>query len=346
MKSLIFLSIILSTALACNNSFHETNPARLAAEKLQGFTTLTKEHLKSRQLSRETGTWRSLDIHFDMTAINKSLKENNMEDRIPFYAKVFKATGAWWQDAVKINDDRSEILKTITAAQNGEDGYMFVMNMGGKSIADYDLFVSVKWANEVGNTSTLAYAGPSLRHPVSQRPIFGEVFIEAFGDKLFRNPTKGLNEAMSTTIHEFGHIIAFIQWDQYQSNNLISDGAGKKLWNGPKVLAKAREFWDCPTYQGAPLQMTKSGYTGGHWSEEDFGTEAMSPEGGSTPESFSAMTLALCEDSGWYQSNYGMVENYTFNKGTGCSSKSCAHQKCTPSSAGVISVDKQSMSKC
>jgi hypothetical protein len=306
----------------------------LAIEASQGFTTITEKHLASRELSRTTGPYRPLNIYFDLRPLNTKLTEIGKASLIPFYEKVFMATGAWWKDAVKINDQESIAGPTVQEAW--EQWYNWVAPEGFKN-TDYDLMVKVEWADQAGNHGTLAWAGPSYRHPTSQRPISGVLGIEKYGSDLWENNTdkkKAFQGAMATMIHEFGHIIAFTSWDRYQSKNILSvtgtDGIAQYYWIGPKAIEVAKNYYKCTgEFKGLPLQ-SQNGRLGAHWQEAWFGAEGMSPAEGAEPELFSAMTLALCEDSGWYQVNYAMAENYEFGKGAGCERKNCSKQTCNP----------------
>jgi hypothetical protein len=158
----------------------------LAIEASQGFTTITEKHLASRELSRTTGPYRPLNIYFDLRPLNTKLTEIGKASLIPFYEKVFIATGAWWRDAVKINDQESIAGPTVQEAW--ESWYNWVAPAGFKS-TDYDLMVKVEWADQAGNQSTLAWAGPSYRHPTSQRPISGVLGVEKYGSDLWEKKT-------------------------------------------------------------------------------------------------------------------------------------------------------------
>jgi hypothetical protein len=306
----------------------------LAIEASQGFTTITEEHLASRELSRCAAPYRPMNIYFDLRPLKATLTEIDKADLIPFYEKVFDATGAWWRDAVKVNDDRSKAGPRVQEAWEKFDNWVAP---AGFDSTQYDLLIKVQWADEKGNQSTLAWAGPRHRHPASQRPVSGILGIEKYGSDLWEHNTdkkKAFQGAMATMIHEFGHIIAFASWNRYQKKNILSitgtDGMVQYYWKGPKAIEVAKNYYKCSgEFKGLPLQ-SQSGRLGAHWQEAWFGAEGMSPAEGAEPELFSAMTLALCEDSGWYQVNYAMAENYDFGKGAGCEKKDCSKQACNP----------------
>ncbi|CAJ0588886.1 unnamed protein product [Cylicocyclus nassatus] len=103
----------------------------------------------------------------------------------------------------------------------------------------------------------------------------------------------------------------------------------------PKVRQEARNHFACPTLEGAEVEnQGGSGTRGAHWEKRVFENEAMS--GVATQVyAVSRLTLALFEDSGWYQVNYeteeddcllhSKAEDMSWGKGLGCdfAKKSC-----------------------
>eukprot|EP00977_Amphora_coffeiformis_P009120 scaffold2069_cov187-Amphora_coffeaeformis.AAC.37 len=89
----------------------------------------------------------------------------------------------------------------------------------------------------------------------------------------------------------------------------------------PKVKTIAQNQFNCPTLEGAPLenQPTRTdSCTGDHWDERLFYPEAMSGVIAPTSNILSSLTLALMEDSGWYQANYTTSQMSPWGLGAGC----------------------------
>jgi len=317
--------MLLSFAIACDENM-QNHPAMLAIEKAQGFETITEEHLKARELSRSTGAWRPLSIFFDLTELNKSLVAANLRERIPFYKDVFAAVGGWWSDAVKVNDNKSVIAQTIASnfRRGGEYANKYLnFQMGGANQSHYDLLLKVMWAQSEPDSTALAYAGPILRHPTSQRPITGQCVVTSYGNGNWRG-NSALTQAAGTIIHEFGHVISFISWQRYQAKNIeINRELNSWVWKGANVLKYARAYYGCPNLTGVPLQTGTDGRPGGHWNEQYLGNEIMTPTTRGGGDLFSNMSLALAEDSGWYQPDYSMAENFQFRKNSGCNWGKC-----------------------
>jgi len=273
------------------------------------------------------------------------LASQGASDRQPFYKKVFDITGKWWEQVLQVNDSRSEIARQISrygSNYNRELGF----NMGGNSISSYDLLIRVFLCENNGNA--LANAGPFIRHPKSQRPITGTVCILPYGDASFKKANDSVNRAVGTVIHEFGHIIAFISFKRYQSKNITrDDNINRYKWTGPKVKSVAERYYKCSNCTGVPLQ-DNNGQLGGHWSETFLRDELMTPTTGANPELVSPMTLALCEDSGWYKADYSYTENYSYKKGKGCDFKAgCGKTPiCTIDTSGFITSDQKGVGYC
>jgi Leishmanolysin len=88
-----------------------------------------------------------------------------------------------------------------------------------------------------------------------------------------------------------------------------------------KVKAVARNQFDCQSLAGAFLEnepTREDSCIGDHWDERLFYPEAMSPVISPTTNIFSALTLALMEDSGWYRSNYSVSNMNPWGLGVGC----------------------------
>ncbi|VDL83343.1 unnamed protein product [Nippostrongylus brasiliensis] len=86
----------------------------------------------------------------------------------------------------------------------------------------------------------------------------------------------------------------------------------------PKVRAEVRKYFNCPDLEGAELEdQLGPGTQGVHWEKRVLENEAMS--GVATQVyAMSRITLALFEDSGWYEADYSKAENMTWGKGLGC----------------------------
>lgn len=93
----------------------------------------------------------------------------------------------------------------------------------------------------------------------------------------------------------------------------------------PRVREEARTHFKCPDLEGAELESQGlGGMPFSHWEKRVFENEAMTSS--STPLiAISRITLAVFEDSGWYQPDYSKADIFTWGRGLGCEfvKKSC-----------------------
>ena len=90
----------------------------------------------------------------------------------------------------------------------------------------------------------------------------------------------------------------------------------------PTVTTVVRNQFNCQSMNGARLENQPTSPTecfGSHWDERLFLSETMSAIAEFQGESsFSSLTLALLEDTGWYIGNYSMTQKSTFGHAAGC----------------------------
>ncbi|XP_018900151.2 leishmanolysin-like peptidase [Bemisia tabaci] len=95
----------------------------------------------------------------------------------------------------------------------------------------------------------------------------------------------------------------------------------------PKVVEEVRKHFNCPTLEGAELEdQGEEGTALTHWEKRVFENEAMTGTHTQNP-TYSRVTLALMEDTGWYKANYSMAQPLAWGKNLGCDfvMRSCKH---------------------
>jgi hypothetical protein len=338
-KTYIVIFMLAAAAVSAKHAWEIENEREMnKIDRLQGNMKMTESHYARR---RNQAPWRKLMIYFD----NSALYSDRSSEDVAFYTKVFEIVGQWWGKALYVRDSRSAGVTQIARYAQSSEDYRYEMT-DGKQMSDYDLFVKVSWGSDSG--STLAYAGPRIRHPTSQRPITGITCVTPYGHKYFNDSSDSINRAVGTIIHEFGHVIAFISLDKVQERYVdIDRNINAYIWKGPQVLVKANAYYGCTSLTGVPLQ-NLNGRVGGHWDEGNLFDELMTPMANSSPEKVSTMTLALCEDTEWYKADYSFAENYTYSKGKGCSVFNGCPQPaiCEAGRQGFITHDKSGVGYC
>ena len=183
---------------------------------------------------------------------------------------------------------------------------------------DADIVILAKVYSGLGD-KVIAASQKCIGIGKTGKPIMGFILI---------NPnyvgTGGSSELFlkNTLFHEMAHILVFDpNLFQYFGN------IGKTTLNeveyytirSENVLSKARKHFNCDSLDGVLLEnQGSSGSAGSHWEARimlgDFMISTDYVE-----NAISEITLALFEDSGWYQVNYYTGGLFRFGKGRGCS---------------------------
>jgi len=186
---------------------------------------------------------------------------------------------------------------------------------------DADLFL-VPYMDETLDEQTQAAAYPMLSDKKTKRPILGCVDLNPELDFKLKNSIKFLSMLL---LHEISHILAFN--DQLfplfmniknPIKTLLINGINRTLLQTPKVLEYARGHFGCPSLTGVELEnQGGSGSSGSHWEARimlgDYMISTDYPE-----LVVSDITLAVFEDSGWYNVNYYTGGLFKTGKGEGC----------------------------
>mmetsp|Transcript_1576 Transcript_1576/g.2132 ORF Transcript_1576/g.2132 Transcript_1576/m.2132 type:complete len:723 (+) Transcript_1576:79-2247(+) len=93
----------------------------------------------------------------------------------------------------------------------------------------------------------------------------------------------------------------------------------KTFLKTPQLLAQARKHFGCETLVGVELEDDGGdGSAGSHWEQRQMLTEFMCAAPSGFKNRKSVLTLALLEDSGWYQVDYGMADLLRWGLNKGC----------------------------
>ncbi|KAI0215683.1 Leishmanolysin-like peptidase [Lamellibrachia satsuma] len=93
-----------------------------------------------------------------------------------------------------------------------------------------------------------------------------------------------------------------------------------KMITSPRVVEEVRKHFNCSTLEGAELEdQGSSGTADSHWEKRVFWNEAMTGILRAVDRaSFSRITLAFLEDTGWYKVNFNMADSYQWGRNKGC----------------------------
>lgn len=187
------------------------------------------------------------------------------------------------------------------------------VNYPSQPVAETDLYIFL--VARPTNNNALAYAASCVDDQYS-RAVAGYINV---------NPSSistDLREAFSqrgTIVHEISHILGFTP----NKFGIVLRGINRALGadgaiTSPAVVSFARNHFNCPSLTGAKLENDgQQGTLGSHWEKEQWMNEYMTGTSTQNPV-FSALTLSLFQDSGWYYVNYDYAETLYFGYQAGC----------------------------
>lgn len=188
-----------------------------------------------------------------------------------------------------------------------------------------------------------AYAGMCFRDGYG-RPIAGRInFCQLKGRR------RKWRSDVEVALHEISHVVfastSYFKRFRDEDGNLRPENTvWKKIKDGshergfvisPRVKEWVRDHFSCSSMLGGELESQGASYTQWkHWDAQYFFEEIMTGYIDGSPRTFSGLNLALMEDSGWYEANWGREGKLKWGKGQGCS---FAHGACIKN--GVPSSD-------
>ncbi len=311
-KILIFLIIILIQILI-TQSF-KCGLSKKKKVKIQQIPSSLFSENKTRNLDSSP-----IKIYVDYEIIEDQLPKEiltNIQEAFNISIKIFqnylsvKSKGKYKLNKKLINDVEGDFT--------GEE-IPYLLENSDKIEAD--LFL-VPYMDETLDEQTQAAAYPMLSDKKTKRPILGCVDLNPELDFKLKNSIKFLSMLL---LHEISHILAFN--DQLfplfmnikkPIKTLLINGINRTLLQTPKVLEYARGHFGCPSLTGVELEnQGGSGSSGSHWEARimlgDYMISTDYPE-----LVVSDITLAVFEDSGWYNVNYYTGGLFKTGKGEGC----------------------------
>lgn len=138
--------------------------------------------------------------------------------------------------------------------------------------------------------------------------------------------TGNFKKDLGTAVHEIVHALGFSssswgQFKDYTYNQVIEKDSvtGVSKIITPNVVAKIREQFGCAENIGGEIEEYGGGGTAGsHWDKRIIANEFMNPTVVQNPIIFSAISMALFEDMGWYKPDYSKATHLPWGFKQGC----------------------------
>jgi len=178
---------------------------------------------------------------------------------------------------------------------------------------DYDLIIFPRF-NSSFSQNILASAAACLFDEGNHRPLAGIISLNPQAEINKRNIDLYMKRIF---FHEFTHILIFHP-TLLNKLGFITNINSISYINSPKVVEKAKQHFNCEDINGIPLEnQGASASRGMHWeSRYMLGDYMISTD--YLDFTISDITLALFEDSGFYQVDYYSGGLFKFGKNKGC----------------------------
>ncbi|CAD5215654.1 unnamed protein product [Bursaphelenchus okinawaensis] len=195
-------------------------------------------------------------------------------------------------------------------------------------MTNFILYITALNSTRCNDMATVSYA-VHCQQDATKRPIAGNVNI--CPASLSTRPHD--QELLISTIkHEIAHALVFSDalFKDFPKNPIKTIKRDWPMKNGhvvqrrhhviasPKVAEEVQRHFNCSDLIGAELE-DQGGYGTSmvHWEKRIFENEAMTGTHTQNPV-YSRITLALFEDSGWYEVSYESSEPFMYGRNLGC----------------------------
>ncbi|CAM6102918.1 unnamed protein product [Calypogeia fissa] len=257
------------------------------------------------------------------------------EDKRQRLHDALAQTAKWFEKALSVEPVKGPLRLSGYSACGQDGGVQLPRQYVDEGVVDSDLVLLVTTRPTTGNT--LAWAVACERDQWG-RAIAGHVNVAP------RHLTAEAETLLSATlIHEVMHVLGFDPHAfghfrderKRRRSEVVKQSYDEKLGRMvtrvilPRVIMHSRHHYGAYSEGFVGLELEDGGgrgTAGSHWEKRLLMNEIMT---GSvdTRSVVSAMTLALLEDSGWYQANFSMAEQLDWgrNQGTDFVSSRCSN---------------------
>lgn len=271
----------------------------------------------------DLSTWSPIRIHFDFSNFPEKYKD--LRDYLDEH--ILSKVSQIFASFLKVHPYKSPISLSPNSCSPIDIPENFIF------FSDVVIFVST---DEIYPERRVeAAAIHCVQSSITKRPIVGYI---KYSPTLKFNSTNQADASylIWLSLHEITHILVMnkglysdyvdketneeLGSDVVLSRRVMSNNVKSRysFIKTPKVMEKARKHFNCDLIKGVPLENKGgAGTTMSHWSKKYMNTDYMI--GDSYIENIlSDITLALFEDSGWYDVDYTKANVFVWGKGKGC----------------------------
>ena len=309
---LIFINLIIINSFKCGHNLVKDSELKQI--------NIINPNSSIRKLDETT---HSLSIFVDYEILKNQVNQNIITQT--YYEKIEESLNNvvdLLSKLLSINSTKSIYINSNLFSNPSSSDYIIFQNEINEIInknINSDLVVIPKITNFSNNID--AIAKPIGIDSNTKRPIIGSIFLSS------KYPFYKVNSIEYLTmilLHEITHILCFSRnlFDYFSTPPKFIEkeinGIKKTLLSTPKVIKQAKRHFSCDKIEGIELENQGSSESiGSHWDSRIMLGDYMTA-GEYNEMVISEITLALFEDSGWYNVNYYTGGLFRFGKGLGC----------------------------
>jgi len=286
--------------------------------------TLQIKNPKSRR--NLANKFKDLSIFLDLNNLEEEIKLYNLTEQREFFITGLKKAVHTLEKLIKIKQPQNYVFTDEMLLKNSIN-YWDKTKIGddateGMVSLNIDLFIFIRFGNNTDmGSSTLASASAKYLDQDSGQPLLGLINLNRNVDYTKVNSLRYFELIL---LHEMTHVLGFTQYffKTFFHNFLEKEdnyGIKRAYINSAKVVEVAKKYFNCSTVEGVELEdYGGSGTVGSHWESRILLGEYMNGVTYSEEEVISEFTLALLEDTGFYQVKYYTGGLMQFGKNKGC----------------------------
>ena len=306
-----------------HNNYEDSNPLP--------YRKIKQDETYKRRIEGESN-FEDFNIYLDFANLEKDMAKYGLSTKKSFFESSMKKAVNTLVALLKVkpldvgNDNTGYNLKDEDFEEIGIS-YWNKDKFGNQAISNQKTFQSQNIHLAIFGSfadlpeSTLAQANAKVHQPSNGQPLVGLVKINKNIDYSKKNSDIYFQTIL---VHEFTHILGFSKhfFETYY-HNFVSEtdqnGIERFYLNSARLLEVAKKYFSCDTIQKVELEnQGGEGTAGSHWEARILLGEYMNGYAYTEEQVISEFTLALLEDSGYYEVNYFTGGLMRFGKGKGC----------------------------
>ena len=330
----LILLLLLKYYLCNNNKLLNNNTKYLNDVNINNVINANKENSTVFKQKRKLEDSWPIRIKVVSSQLIADTESESLEEQNPFFLESLNRAVQIIEKLIKVKKIENRVNLSNFNVSELKQKYKFDLNIIGNDIFNdceqYDLYILIRRLKGGEGKKNQIALPKIIKQDNNKRPIVGCFYYDITYQKEEDSKTK-YELYTSIFLHEFIHILGFMDnlFEFYEKKDIISDKISKrilekeiskKIIKSEKVLKIAKLYFNCSELDGIELdnQENFDYLNNSHWEARILLGDIMTSEIYYQDQVISEFTLALLEDSGWYDVNYFTGGLMRFGKNQGC----------------------------